>query len=294
MEHPMDSANTLMWVGFFVGSCLGSFLNVVAYRVPRELSVVRPGSSCPSCKKPIPWFLNLPVLGWIILKGKASCCGSRISFRYPLVEVLIGVLFAWQFHSFATHGDLGMLIASCLFGWIMLGVVIIDFETMLIPDRFSIGGAFLGLFLSVYFPALQGFAHPISVTHNVSAALSSLTGILIGSGFLYWIGAVAGRAFGREALGEGDVKLLGCIGAFCGWKGAVFCIFGGAVLGCLLLIPILIFQKYKIFTSEDKNQIGLGVEIPFGPYLALAALGYFFGLKQWVDPWFAWTGELAF
>ena len=97
MEHLVDSANILMWIGFFVGSCLGSFLNVVAYRVPRGVSVVRPGSNCPSCKTPISWFFNLPVLGWIILKGKASCCGSRISIRYPLVEILIGVLFAWQF-----------------------------------------------------------------------------------------------------------------------------------------------------------------------------------------------------
>ena len=294
MEYLLDTEIALFWVGFFVGSCMGSFLNVLAYRVPRDLSVVLPRSSCPSCKKPIPWFLNLPVLGWIILRGKARCCGSRISFRYPVVELLVGCLFGWQFYAFSVHGDLGVLIASSLFGWIMLAVVIIDFETMLIPDRFSIGGAFAGLFLSVYFPNLQGLVYAQGITHNVSAALSSLTGILIGSGFLYWIGAVAGRAFGREALGEGDVKLLGCIGAFCGWKGAVFCIFGGAVLGCILLIPILVCQKYKIFTSKDENQIGLGVEIPFGPYLALAALAYFFGLKRWIDPWFAWTGELVF
>lgn len=294
MNELMDLADFFLWVGLFVGSCLGSFLNVVAYRVPRELSVIRPRSSCPVCKKPIPWFLNLPVLGWVILKGKANCCGCKISVRYPLVELIMGCLFAWQFHSFAAHGDLGILLSSCLFAWILVGVIVIDLETMLIPDRFSIGGAFLGFLLSLYWPYLHGFDHSMGGASSLRAGVSSLTGILIGSGLLYWIGAVAGRALGREALGEGDVKLLGCIGAFCGWKGAVFCIFGGAMLGCLLLIPALILQKLSFFSSKDTNQIGLGVEIPFGPYLALAALGYFFGFNQWVDPWFVWTESLPF
>jgi leader peptidase (prepilin peptidase)/N-methyltransferase len=294
MSGLMELADFLLWIGLFVGACLGSFLNVVAYRVPRELSVIRPRSSCPACKKPIPWFLNLPVLGWIILKGKANCCGCKISLRYPIVELTMGCLFAWQFHSFAVHGDLGILLSSCLFGWILVGVVVIDLETMLIPDRFSIGGACLGFLLSLYWPYLHGFDHSMGGANSLSAGVSSLTGIFIGSGLLYWIGAVAGRALGREALGEGDVKLLGCIGAFCGWKGAVFCIFGGAMLGCLLMIPALILQKLSFFSSKDKDHIGFGVEIPFGPYLALAALGYFFWLNQWVNPWFAWTEALTF
>ena len=132
------------------------------------------------------------------------------------------------------------------------------------------------------------------MSSKITAAIHSLTGIFLGSGLLYWIGAVAGRVFNRDALGEGDIKLLGCIGAFCGWKGAIFCIFGGAVVGCILLIPILWYQKLNTSVAEDENQIDWGVEIPFGPYLALAALGYFFGLKLWVDPWFSWTEALVF
>ena len=187
---------------------------------------------------------------------------------------------------------MGILLASLVFAWILIAVVVIDYETMLIPDRLSIGGAVLGLMLSFYFPTLHGVNHHVMGIEGLSSGFYSLLGILIGSGFLYWIGAIAGRAFGREALGEGDVKLLGCVGAFCGWKGAVFCIFGGAVLGTFLLIPIYTWQRVSKSVSPDENKLAFGAEIPFGPYLALAALAYFFGLKEWVDPWFEWVGYL--
>ncbi len=285
-------AEYIPWIGFLLGISLGSFLNVVAYRVPRDISVVRPRSNCPNCSAPIPWSLNLPVLSWLFLKGRARCCGHRISIRYFTVELVTGVLFSWIFYSFLDHQNMGILLASLIFAWLLIAVVVIDYETMLIPDRLSIGGAVLGLMLSFYFPTLHGVDHHIMGIEGLSSGFYSLLGILIGSGFLYWIGAIAGRAFGREALGEGDVKLLGCVGAFCGWKGAVFCIFGGAVLGTIFLIPIYIWQRMSKSVSPDENQLALGAEIPFGPYLALAALTYFFGLKEWVDPWFEWVGHL--
>jgi len=291
IENLLSFNEYLPWLGFFVGSCLGSFLNVVAYRVPRELSIVRPGSYCPNCSATIPWSLNIPVFAWLALKGKARCCGSKISTRYFLVELIVGLLFAWTFHCFSFHQNPGLFLASCIFAWLLVAVIVIDFETMLIPDRLSIGGACFGLILSFYFPSLHGIEyHPMGL-ESLLGGITSLAGILVGSGFLYWIGALASRAFGREALGEGDVKLLGCVGAFCGWKGAMFSIFGGALIGSALLIPIYFWQKFC--SSNDKiNQLNFGIEIPFGPYLALAALGYFFGLKQWIDPWFSWVGQI--
>lgn len=272
---------------------MGSFLNVVAYRVPRELSIVRPRSSCPNCSAPIPLSLNIPVVGWLLLKGRARCCGNRISFRYFIVELLVGIVFAWIFQSFLVNQDFGLLLASLCFSWILIAVVVIDFETMLIPDRLSIGGALLGLMLSFYFPILHGIDHhPIGI-EGLQAGFNSMVGIFIGSGLLYWIGAVAGRAFGKEALGEGDVKLLGCVGAFCGWKGAIFCIFGGAVLGTILLIPMYFWQRLQKPLKQEGNRLAFGMEIPFGPYLALAALAYFFGVKKWIDPWFEWVEHFS-
>lgn len=296
MNPLMDHANLFPWIGFLIGACLGSFLNVVAYRVPRNLSVVKPRSTCPACEVPIPCFLNIPVVGWLILKGKARCCGAKISARYWVVEMVLGFSFAWIFYCYLDHKDTGVSIASAIFVWLLIGVVVIDLETMLIPDRFSMGGAGVGFCLSVYFPSIHHINfHPLGI-ESLVAGLHSFVGILIGSGLLYWIGSVASRFFGRDALGEGDIKLLGCVGAFCGWKGAVFCIFGGAVLGCALLIPFLLWQKMNVSQEGDSENepLGFGMEIPFGPYLALAALGYFFGLSKWVDPWFAWSAPLAF
>ena len=294
MINLFQSAEYLPWVGFVVGSCLGSFLNVVAYRIPRGISVVQPRSSCPKCMVAIPWTLNIPVLGWMFLKGRARCCGNKISPHYFIIELTLGFVFAWVFHSFLFHQDIGLLLAYSMFSWILIAVVVIDFETMLIPDRLSIGGAFLGFFLSLFFPSLHGITHHPMGLERLLGGITSLVGILVGSGLLYWIGAVASRAFGRDALGEGDVKLLGCVGAFCGWKGAIFCIFGGAVLGTILLIPMYIVQRIHSSAGRDENKLMFGMEIPFGPYLALAALGYFFGLKKWIDPWFQWVDQISY
>ncbi|MDA7822801.1 prepilin peptidase [Opitutales bacterium] len=293
MDSLLLEPNLIVWLGLFAGACLGSFLNVVVYRVPRDLSVVRPASRCPHCTARIPWSQNLPILGWLYLKGRAKCCGKKILLRYFLVELFTGLMFAWACYSFIQDQEMGILIASCIFAWLMIGVVAVDSETMLIPDRFSLGGACVGFVLSMYFPSLHGIIHHPMGMEKMLGAFQSLLGILIGSGLLYWIGALASRAFGREALGEGDVKLLGCVGAFCGWKGAVFSIFGGAMIGCAFLLLVFLFQKIRPTESLLKDSLGFGVEIPFGPYLALAGMSYFFGLRTWVDPWFNWIDAIS-
>jgi len=271
-------------VGLVVGTCLGSFLNVCASRIPRGFSVVHPGSRCPSCQKPIPWFYNLPILGWVVLRGRASCCGEKISARYLWVELFLGLVFGWIFWKQTVNAESGALIYGCIFLWIMVAVVVIDTETMLIPDRFSMGGALVGLILSFCFPSLHGFPADSSLLVHFISAKSSGMGLLIGAGLLYWIGAVASRLFGREALGEGDIKLLGCVGAFCGWEGALFCIFGGAALGSLILLPFMLVQKWV--RPAGKGELSWGNEVPFGPFLALAAMLYFFVFKGEIISWF--------
>ena len=133
----------------------------MVFRAPRGISVIHPGSCCPSCSAPIPWFLNLPLIGWIALRGRSKCCGNLIPYRYILVELFTGLAFAWSFESYTSGLDLGLLFASCTFAWLMIGVVAVDAETMLIPDRFSMGGAFIGFLLCLFFPSIQGvYYHP--------------------------------------------------------------------------------------------------------------------------------------
>ena len=119
MENLLLEPNLFVWLGLFVGACLGSFLNVVVYRAPRDLSVIRPASRCPHCTARIPWSQNLPILGWLFLKGRAKCCGNKILPRYFLVELFTGLIFAWACYAFTQNQDLGMLLASCSFAWLI-------------------------------------------------------------------------------------------------------------------------------------------------------------------------------
>ncbi len=282
MEEYSRLSEVFPYFGAFVGACMGSFLNLCAYRVPQSLSIVRPGSRCVGCNRSIPWHLNVPVFGYLALRGRSQCCGTKIPLKYFLVELALAALYCWFFKEFTIHRDLGLFLAQSVFTWVLIGVMIIDMETMTIPDRFSMGGLFAGLFLSIAYPSIHSVVHhPLGLEH-LQAGLQSILGIMAGTSLLYWIGALAGRAFGREALGEGDVKLLGCIGAFCGWQGAIFSIFAGAMIGCLFLLPSLVIGK----AQKNENTPGWGREVPFGPYLALAGLLHFLFLSRLVKEWF--------
>lgn len=283
------SPEILPWAGLVLGSILGSFLNVCAHRLPIGKSIVLPASHCPNCGTTIPWFRNLPVLTWLFQKGKAHCCSYSIPVRYWLVEISLGLVFAYFAHLYSVEHNPVLLAARLLFSWIMVAVIVIDFETMLIPDRFSVGGAMVGVLYCFLFPEINGMHVNDSVSVHFESGLNSILGLLVGSALLYWIGALAQITFGREALGEGDIKLLGCIGAFCGWKGAVFSIFGGALMGTLLLLPAMLFQRLlrkggKQINSDQELQ--WGGEVPFGPYLAVAGIFYFAGASVLIDPWF--------
>ncbi|MFP6901444.1 MAG: prepilin peptidase [Opitutales bacterium] len=277
---------------FVLGSIVGSFLNVCIHRIPRGESLIKPPSKC-RCGAPIPWFLNLPVISWLLLRGRASCCGRSISFRYFLVEVLTGAVFAYAgFHFEGQQSYAILLSVNLLFACILIATTFIDYEKMIIPDRLSVGGMIAGVVLAFAFPVLWGW-WDYGLLPRLLGGGQALIGVLVGSGTMYWVGVLAETLLRREAIGQGDVKLLGCVGAFCGWQGALFCIFGGALVGTVLLLPVALLSTCSKHSKNDQAKdeqqtegIGWGVEVPFGPFLAFAALLYQFGLDTIVDGYF--------
>lgn len=266
---------------FAMGAIVGSFLNVCIHRIPNQKSIVVPGSTC-SCGKAIKWFDNLPILSWFILGGRARCCGNPYSFRYPFVEALTGLLFlsAWIAHPPAK--------AACLmvFASLLLCASFIDLDHLEIPDRFSIGLAVIGFAISVMIPELHNFERANFAQASINSALQSALGIIIGSGTILWIALLAETILRKEAMGFGDVKLLGGIGAFLGWQGAIFAIFGGALLGCIGLTSWALFKKLRPSSNKKEDQL-VGRQIPFGPMLSSGALLYSLLLESEVRAYFA-------
>jgi leader peptidase (prepilin peptidase)/N-methyltransferase len=274
------------------GAIVGSFLNVCIYRIPQGESVVRPRSHC-GCGQPIAWRDNIPVLSWLILRGRARCCGRPFSFRYPAIELLTATLFLTCWLQFPP----GKAVAGMLLCSIVICALFIDLDHMIIPDVFTIGGAAAGLLISVLVPSLHGQASEYFVIASVHSGQEALLGLFVGSGLVLWIALFAEAILKKEAMGFGDVKYLGALGAFVGWKGAVFGMFGGAILGCGWLLAALCWQKITGRKSPldlpaetpdgVPSELGLGVHVPFGPMLGVATLLYFFGLHRWIDAYFA-------
>ncbi|MBP9912840.1 MAG: prepilin peptidase [Opitutaceae bacterium] len=280
-----------------LGACIGSFLNVVIYRVPAGQSIVTPGSHC-ACGAPIAWYDNLPVLSWFILRGKARCCGRPYAFRYAFIELLTAGLFLACWLLFPPAKALcGMVFISLL-----IGATFIDLDHMIIPEVFTIGTAMVGLVLSLLVPALHGQQEGIFLVDSLRSVTASLQGLLLGSGLVLWIALVAEVILKKEAMGFGDVKFVGAIGAFCGWQGAVFAMFGGAMVGTVWFILALLWQKLsgraapvapKAETpAGEPAALGFGVQVPFGPMLAIAGALYFLCFHGWVTEYFAQLGEL--
>ena len=283
-------------LAFLLGAIWGSFLNVCIYRIPAGRSVVFPGSTC-ACGQPISWYHNIPIVSWLLLRGKAACCGVPFSVRYPAIELLTAVLFLWVW---LIHAPLVAMLGM-VFITILLCSTFIDLDHMIIPDRFSIGGMVLGVALSVFFPALH-HVEAVGLVARAQALVHSIVGAMVGAGLVYWISVLGEIVFRKPAMGEGDVKFVGMIGAFCGWQGAVFSMFGGAFVGSLVLLPVLllgrVFGWNQTIEYEDENgekeevQVAFGSAVPFGPMLAAAGLIYFMGFGQYVDRYFADFAEL--
>ncbi len=274
---------------FVFGAIVGSFLNVCIYRIPAEKSIISPGSTC-ACGKAIAWYDNLPILSWFILRGKARCCDQPYSFRYPFVEMLTGSLFlaAWLTHSPAKSACLMLFISM------LICASFIDFDHMEIPDRFSIGLAFSGLVLSVLFPSLHNIERSLPLTASTQSLIESLLGILIGSGIILWLALVAELVLRKEAMGFGDVKLLGGIGAFTGWQGAVFSLMGGSVIGLFGLCIWMLIKKVRAKGKDDGDNQIFGKHTPFGPMLAAGAIVYFLWGERLVNDYFAIFAEIIY
>ncbi len=277
---------------FLFGACIGSFLNVVIYRVPKGESIVSPGSHC-GCGQPIKWYDNIPIVSWIILRGRARCCGRRFSFRYPAVELLTAILFLVCWKSFTPL----VAVSGAVFLSALIAATFIDLDHMIIPDAFTIGLGVLGVLLSIWVPALHGQNSGFFAGDAIRSGLASIIGLLIGSGLVLWIALLAETVLRKEAMGFGDVKFVGAIGAFCGWQGAVFAIFGGAVVGTGWVAIAWIWQKATgkqaavappAETPEgEPSPIAFGAHVPFGPMLAIAGALYFLFFHHAFDAWLA-------
>lgn len=253
---------------FLFGSCIGSFLNVCIVRWVKGQSVIKPRSYCPHCQKNIPWYLNIPVLTWLLLKGKTRCCGKPIPFRYFLSEISIG-LFAVLTFTYANDLALPCFVLLCLL-WIAFWS---DCETMLIPDQVTLGGLFLGIVLSAFYPQIQ-------LSQNTFEAIKeSFIGMCVGAGSLFLVACIAECFVNEEALGLGDMKLLGCIGAFLGTSGCLYALLLGSMLGTLFIV--LHSGLVKLFHPKTN----INRRMAFGPFLALGAVMYM-TLVLWmrVDP----------
>jgi leader peptidase (prepilin peptidase)/N-methyltransferase len=297
----LDEINRLLpWflplVAALFGACIGSFLNVCIYRIPKDESIVRPGSHC-GCGQPIAWHDNIPVLSWIILRGRARCCGRPFSIRYPAIELLTAALFLGCWLLFPP----GKAVAGMVLCSILICATFIDLDHMVIPDVFTIGGAMAGVLLSMALPGLHGQQHDFFLIASLRSSLDSVLGLLIGSALVLWIALLAEVVLRKEAMGFGDVKFLGAIGAFIGWKGAVFAVFGGAVVGCVWFALAVLWRQIAgrpaapagtppapaAGAEPPPAPLGFGIEVPFGPMLAIAALLYFLAVHRWVDAYFA-------
>jgi leader peptidase (prepilin peptidase)/N-methyltransferase len=228
-----------------LGAAIGSFLNVCVYRLPEGLSVVRPRSRCPGCETPIGWRDNVPVLGWILLRGRCRSCGIRVSVQYPLVEIAVAVIWL---AAAVRHGFAWQALSTAVFFTLLLGIALTDARSYTIPDEFSLGGLAAGLLLS--------FA-PGGITPTQSFA-----GAALGFGLLYVVAVLGEWAFRKPAMGGGDIKMMAMLGAFLGIPGVLLTLFLGALLGSVIFGPI---------------SLKTGKLVPFGIFLALGAAV--------VEPW---------
>jgi len=279
-------------VGLFViGTVVGSFLNVCIYRIPWEKSVIWPGSHCPNCLEAIEARDNVPIVGWILLGGACRHCGVRISPRYPLVELLVGLLFLAVYLVDAVipaqyvRDDLPLLArVAChaILVSLLIAVTFIDADLTIVPAPITNAGIVLGLALGAAFPA----ARPVpSDAATIAGGLRvGLQGLVAGAALIGTIRLLGTLAFRREAMGSGDIHIMAMIGSFLGWQAALVTPFLAAFVG---LIPALWkFSAYLVKRISGRKYRSSDREMPFGPYLSIAALVL---MLAW--PW-AWDRAL--
>ena len=292
---------------FAFGLCFGSFLNVCIYRLPRAKSVVAPRSACPHCGDPIPLYHNIPVLSWLILRGKCRSCREPISPRYLVVEVLIGLLFLGCYLHFGWQ----LVTLKCIvLGYLLLGLIFTDAETKLLPDAMTLPGIALGILFSLIvpvndlasriMPGMVSFPLRHEISWRVWSFTDSLLGAAVGASFLYGAAAIYLRARGVEGMGFGDVKLMAMIGSFLGTKLTVLTIFAASLAGSLFGLGTVFAVWWKrsrrigargVRASQAHRRAWQSArlalryyEMPFGVFLgSMAILAFLFGdqLLRW-------------
>ncbi len=243
------------------GLLIGSFLNVCIYRLPRDLSVVRPRSRCTRCEHTIAWYDNVPLLSFVLLGGKCRACGARIAWWYPVVELLTGAAFFLAFWLFPTAAA----VKASLFAAMLIELIFSDIHERILPDEFTIGGTLLGLVLAVALPtrgSLAMFFGP-AVHAWVPSLIESVAGAGLSSGSLWLVGEIYYRLRGREGIGLGDIKMVAMIGAFLGLQGVLITLILGSVMGSIVGIAYILLAGESLATYR----------LPFGTFLGIAALG---------------------
>lgn len=244
------------------GLLIGSFLNVCIFRWPRDLSVVKPRSMCPECETPIAWYDNIPLVSFLLLKGKCRACQAPISPRYPLVELLTACTFAsavWQFG--LTLPALKLAVYSAL----IIGCIFTDFADRILPDEFTLGGAVIGLAFALFVILPQGLPSlfiPVGWPEPGRSVIEALFGAGFPSISIYLVGELYYRIRKKDGLGLGDVKMIAMMGAFYGLSPTLVALLAGSLGGSVISLAFLYLAKKDSGTYE----------LPFGSFLGIASL----------------------
>jgi leader peptidase (prepilin peptidase)/N-methyltransferase len=241
---------------FVLGTIIGSFLNVCIYRIPQGKSIVTPSSHCPRCKTPIRFYDNIPLVSFLILRGRCRKCHNPVSLRYPVVEFLMGL---FSLILLLRYGISALYVIYFVFFSALTLISFIDLSHRIIPDVISLPGIVIGVIISWLHPQMS--------------IIKSLIGLLVGGGSLYLVAVVYELVTKKEGMGGGDVKLLAMIGAFIGWKGVLFTILCSSLIGSIVGVTMM------LITSADGKYA-----VPFGPFLSLGAILY----VLWGEALIAW------
>jgi leader peptidase (prepilin peptidase) / N-methyltransferase len=295
---------------FALGLAFGSFLNVCIYRLPLGVSVVTPRSKCPGCKEPIAFYDNLPVISWLLLRGRCRRCKIKISPRYLFVELLTGALFLG---CYAYAGLTLETLKYCTFGFLLLGLIFTDAETKLLPDKLTLPGLALGVLFSLlvpvhdvasqFLPGVLNLPFSADLSARLLSLLDSLLGAAVGASFIYGAGEVYLRWRGAEGMGFGDVKLMAMVGAFLGMKLTILTIFAASLVGSLFgvatVLVVWIKRTRRFMRSlanlqaarrrgwQSAQMVYRHYQMPFGVFLGSMALVALFVGNQFLS----WYGR---
>ena len=294
MELNGELATVFAFFSFWLGACVASFLNVVAWRLPRGESIVSPPSHCPKCNAPIKWWQNIPILSWLALRGRCANCSKSMSPRYIRVELLGGCLFLAAFFRYCPFVALSqsngvfldyvkVVVLIAVWIWISLMIVgsLVDFDHQLLPDFTTIGGMVLGVIVNLAVTIVNWILLPHIANDGQSVVVGvegliryisypifwSLSGLAFGFGLLWLVRFFGSKAFKREAMGMGDVFLMGAVGALFGPVAVLVTLILSSVFGSIVGLSAV---------ALSKTRLGRFTEIPYGPYICLGCLVWMF------------------